>query len=121
MIKYTSRFSISCSSKRQGARIMKLLNTQFLLVSFQHIFTLFEYNLLIYFVGLHALLIIIMIFGPFGKAWLAIVSHLFFFADVLSVVQGFPVEFNHSVASVGVEKRNPTAATWTSPGKFTGV
>lgn len=90
-------------------------------MSFQHISTLFEYNLLIYFVGLHALLIITMIFGPFGKAWLAIVSHLFFFADVLSVVQGFPVEFNHSVASVGVEKRNPTAATWTSPGKFTGV
>jgi predicted solute-binding protein len=52
-----------------------------------------------------------MIFGPFGKAWLAIVSHLFFFADILSVVQGFPVEFNHSVASVGVEKRNPTTAT----------
>ncbi|CAI7572566.1 unnamed protein product [Penicillium palitans] len=62
-----------------------------------------------------------MIFGPFGKAWLAIVSRLFFFAGVLSVVQGFPVEFNHSVASVGLEKRNPTAATWTSPGRFTGV
>lgn len=62
-----------------------------------------------------------MIFGSFGKVWLAIISHLFFFADVLSLVQGFPVEFNHSVALVGVEKRNPTAATWTSPGKFTGV
>jgi hypothetical protein len=84
-----------------------------------------KHILLIYFVqaGLHALSIIAMIFGPRSREWLAIVSHLVLLASIFNVVQGFPVEFNQTIASVYVERRNsePSTDTWTDPGgAYTG-
>ncbi|CAI7667423.1 unnamed protein product [Penicillium manginii] len=64
-----------------------------------------------------------MIFGPRSREWLAIVSHLVLLASIFNVVQGFPVEFNQTIASVYVERRNsePSTDTWTDPGgAYTG-